>query len=56
MKLKPETPLEKKLQIKRLEDECEMLQTWIWRLTIAGELMLIAALTACIIHFYAVFG
>lgn len=54
MKLKPETPLEKKLQIKRLEDGCEMLQTWIWRLTITGELILIMMLLACIINFYAI--
>lgn len=35
MNLKPETPLIKKLEIKRLEDECENLRLWRWRLTIA---------------------
>lgn len=54
MKLKPETPLEKKIQIKRLEDECEMLRARIWILTIVGELMLIAVLLACVINFYAI--
>ena len=54
MKLKPETPLEKKIQIKRLEDECEMLRTRIWILTIIEELMLIAVLLACVINFYAI--
>ena len=54
MKLKPETPLEKKIQIKRLEDECEMLRTRIWILTIVGELMLIVVLLVCVIDFYAI--
>lgn len=54
MNLKPETPLVVKLQIKRLEDECEMLRTRIRMLTIVGELMLIAVLLACVINFYAI--
>lgn len=54
MQLKQETPLIKKLEIKRLEDECEKLRTWIWRLTIVGELMLIVVLLACVINFYAI--
>lgn len=54
MKLKPETPIYVKLQIKRLEDECEILWTRIWMLTIVGELMLIAVLLACVINFYAI--
>ena len=37
MNLKPETPLIKKLEIKRLEDECENLRLWRWRLTIADN-------------------
>ena len=44
MNLKPETPLVAKLQIKRLEDECENLRLWRWRLTIAIELILITVL------------
>ncbi|NSC50216.1 hypothetical protein G4359_08460 [Dorea longicatena] len=47
MNLKPETPLVAKLQIKRLEDECENLRLWRWRLTIAIELILITVLGAC---------
>lgn len=47
MNLKPETPLIKKLEIKRLEDECENLRLWRWRLTIAIELILITVLGAC---------
>lgn len=54
MKLKPETPIYAKLQIKHLEDECEMLRAWIWRLTIIGELTLIAVLLACVINFYVI--
>lgn len=54
MNLKLEAPLVVKLQIKRLEDECEMLRTRIWMLTIVGELMLIAVLLACVINFYAI--
>ena len=54
MNLKPETPLVVKLQIKRLEDECEMLRTRIWMLTIVGELMLTAVLLACVINFYTI--
>lgn len=54
MKLKPETPIYAKLQIKRLEDECEKLRTWIWRLTIIGELILIAVLLTCVINFYVI--
>lgn len=54
MQLKPETPLTKKLEIKRLEDECEKLRTRIWILTIVGELMLIVVLLACVINFYAI--
>ena len=52
MNLKPETPLIKKLEIKRLEDECENLRLWRWRLTIAIELILITVLGACVINFY----
>ena len=54
MNLKPETPLVAKLQIKRLEDECENLRLWRWRLTIAIELILITVLGACVINFYAI--
>ena len=54
MNLKPETPLIKKLEIKRLEDECENLRLWRWRLTIAIELILITVLGACVINFYAI--
>ena len=54
MKLKPETPIYAKLQIKRLEDECESLKTWIWRMTITVELLLIVALAACVANFYAI--
>lgn len=54
MQLKSETPLIKKLEIKRLEDECEKLRMWIWRLTIIGELILIAVLLACVINFYVI--
>ena len=54
MNLKPETPLIKKLEIKRLEDECESLKTWIWRMTIIVELLLIVALAACVANFYAI--
>ena len=51
MNLKPETPLVAKLQIKRLEDECENLRLWRWRLTIA---ILITVLGACVVNFYAI--
>ncbi len=51
MNLKPETPLIKKLEIKRLEDECKNLRLWRWRLTIAIELILITVLGACVINF-----
>lgn len=54
MNLKQETPLVVKLQIKRLEDECESLKTWIWRMTIIMELLLIVALAACVANFYAI--
>lgn len=54
MKLKPETPIYAKLQIKHLEDECEMLRAWIWRMTIIVELLLIVALAACVANFYAI--
>ena len=54
MNLKPETPLVVKLQIKRLEDECESLKTWIWRMTIIVELLLIVALAAYVANFYAI--
>ena len=54
MNLKPETPLIKKLEIKRLEDECENLRLWRWRLTIAIELILITVLGACVVNFYAI--
>ena len=54
MKLKPETPIYAKLQIKRLKDECESLKTWIWRMTIIVELLLIVALAACVANFYAI--
>ena len=54
MNLKPETPLIKKLEIKRLEDECENLRLWRWRLTIAIELILITVLIACVVNFYAI--
>lgn len=54
MNLKPETPLVAKLQIKRLEDECENLRRWRWRLTIAIELILITVLGACVVNFYAI--
>lgn len=54
MNLKPETPLVTKLQIKRLEDECEKLRLWRWILTIAIELILITVLGACVINFYAI--
>ncbi len=54
MNLKPETPLIKKLEIKHLEDECENLRLWRWRLTIAIELILITVLGACVINFYAI--
>jgi len=54
MKLKPETPIYAKLQIKRLEDECKSLKTWIWRMTIIVELLLIVALAACVTNFYAI--
>lgn len=53
MNLKSETPLIKKLEIKRLEDECENLRLWRWRLTIAIELILITVLGACVVNFYA---
>lgn len=56
MQLKSETPLIKKLQIKRLEDECEILQARIWKLTIAIEGVLITVLIMCVIHFYAITG
>ena len=56
MNLKPETPLVAKLQIKRLEDECENLRLWRWRLTIAIELILITVLGACVVNFYAIRG
>lgn len=36
MNLKSETPLIKKLEIKRLEDECENLRLWRWRLLQCG--------------------
>ena len=54
MNLKPETPLIKKLEIKRLEYECENLRLWRWRLTIAIELILITVLGACVVNFYAI--
>ena len=56
MNLKSETPLIKKLEIKRLEDECENLRLWRWRLTIAIELILITVLGACVVNFYASCG
>jgi len=54
MNLKPETPLIKKLEIKRLEDECENLRLWRWKLTITIELILITVLGACVVNFYAI--
>lgn len=54
MQLKPETPLVVKLQIKRLEDECENLRLWRCRLTIVIELILITVLGACVINFYTI--
>lgn len=56
MKLKPETPIYIKLQIKRLEDECESLKIWMYRITIIGELLLIVVLLACAMNFHMVYG
>lgn len=56
MKLKPETPIWAKLRIMQLENECEHLKVWMWRLTIAIELLMVIALATCVVHFYAVFG
>ena len=54
MNLKTETPLVAKLQIKRLEDECENLRLWRWRITIAKVLIQMRVLGASVVNFYAI--
>lgn len=56
MDLKPDTPLWAKLRIMQIERERERIITWIYRLTIAIELLLIMALGACVISFYMIRG
>lgn len=56
MKLKPETPLQTKRRIMHLEDECKNLEERAWKLTIAVEVIAIAALLMCVVHFKAMYG
>ncbi len=56
MDLKPDTPLWAKLRIMQIERARERIITWIYRLTIAIELLLIMALGACVISFYMIRG
>lgn len=56
MDLKPDTLLWAKLRIMQIERERERIITWIYRLTIAIELLLIMALGVCVISFYMIRG